>query len=116
MPGVGEIGIVGGDDRQAPLLGEVEQAALDRLLVGQPVPLQLHVETIAEAACEAIEKIGGGVALAVLQQPAERSGRTAGEQDQALGVGEQRLRTKPVAPRRRWSPVGRGLTSDNRLA
>ena len=50
--GAREVRLVGGDDRQMVVVGEIEQKRLCRPLLRQPMPLQLHIEAVAEDAFE----------------------------------------------------------------
>ena len=77
-------------------LGEREQRGLDRRLALQPVALQLDVEAVAERLAQLRQQRLGGLAPALQQQPAERALRTAGQQDQSVGVRAQRRRAAPA--------------------
>ncbi len=67
--GVGEIGIVGRDQRQIVLVGEVDQRGLDAILRGQPVPHQLDIDPAREQRPEAQQHGFRSLALAFREQP-----------------------------------------------
>ena len=48
--GAREVRLVGSDDRQMVVVGEIEQKRLCRPLLRQPMPLELHIEPVAEDA------------------------------------------------------------------
>ena len=48
--GAREVRLVGGDDRQMVVVGEIEQKRLDRPLLRQAMPLKLDIEPVAEDA------------------------------------------------------------------
>ena len=82
---LGEIGLVGGDQRNALGVGELEQHRLGVALVGRAVALQFEVEPVAEQLVQ-----GCAAALSKLDLPCrdrgvERPARPAGERDQPAG-------------------------------
>jgi hypothetical protein len=87
--GGGEIGLVGGDQRQALRIGEFEQRRLDAALAFQSVALQFDVEPAVEQRRESLQPRFRQFGQAERQRPVDRSGRSAGQRDQALGLGER---------------------------
>ena len=87
--GGGEIGLVGGDQRQALRIGELEQRRLDAALALQPVALQLDVEPAVEQRREPLQPRFREFRQAERQRPVDRPRRSAGQRDQALGFGER---------------------------
>ena len=55
----GEIGLVGRDERQVELVGELEQLRLDRALLRQAVALELDIEPVAEDRVQRLEPRAG---------------------------------------------------------
>ena len=87
--GGGEIGLVGGDQRQAPLIGELEQRRLDATLAVEPVTLQFDVEPAVEQRREALQPRFRQFRQAERQRPIDRPGRSARQRNQALAFGER---------------------------
>ena len=80
--GLGEIDVVGGDDRQAGLRRPAPAApARSRASIGQAVAVQFHRQAVGEGLLQRGQQPRGGVAPALRQQPRERAGacrRSAG--------------------------------------
>ena len=73
---VGEIRLVGGDQRNAFAVGEIDQHRLGHALVGRAVALQFDIEPVAEQAVQRVEPRGGEMALAGGDRR-DRAGRPA---------------------------------------
>ena len=104
--GLGEIDVIGGDQRDALGIGHLDMPALADLLgLGQPVlarvALQLDVEPVAEGRSQPVHQHLGLAALSGAQQPAHRTIRPAGEADHVFRMLRQLLhrhmRHLPVA-------------------
>ncbi len=106
--GVGEEGLVGRDQRQVLGIGEVDQAALDTPFLLHAVARQLDVEPVPEGALEPLGQLGRRRGLAVGEQPPDRPGRAAGEQDQPLAVLFQRFQRHVRGDPRRHLEMGAG--------
>ena len=100
MSGVGEVAVVGGDQRDAGCVGQRDQAGLDRALAGQAVALQLHRDAIRERLGQAREQAFGLRLLALGQQPGERA--------------RWRRRSAGSAPRRAPRPRRAGVAASGR--
>ena len=88
LVGAGEIDVVGGDQRCIVGVGPRHQSRLGRGLGRQAVPLQLDIEAVAESGLH-----GGQRRLPLRRAPGgeqgiDRAVHPAGQQDQALGVGQ----------------------------
>ncbi len=81
--GVGEKGLVGGDERQFMLVGELDQAGLDAVLDVEPVALQLDIEPPLENRGEPLQQRLRRRGLSLGEQPADGTRRTAGQCDEA---------------------------------
>ena len=93
VAGMSEVGLVGGDERQAQLVGERHQLQLDGLRLGEAMPLQLDVEPIAENLREAFDAARRQRHLRVAKSRVDRPVGAAGQSDQAgrmLGEESQR--------------------------
>jgi hypothetical protein len=88
---LGEIDVVGGDDRDVALVGVFDEARLDRLLRGEAVTLQLDIEAVGEDLLQLLEHGPGLLALARGQQRIHRPVGPAGQEDQALGVVREKV-------------------------
>ncbi|GJE45033.1 hypothetical protein AEGHOMDF_4227 [Methylobacterium soli] len=89
--GLGEEGLVRGDDRQAAAVGKPQQLALHEILVVEAVAQDLDIEVVlAEGLPELIEPGGGEFRPPLPQGRVEGPGRAAGERDQAGGRVRQR--------------------------
>ena len=84
--GRGEVDLVGGDDRQAARVGEIEQRRLGVVLVLQAVPLDLDVQPVAEDLLQLLETLERCFLLALAQRQIDRAVGSAGQRDQALAV------------------------------
>ena len=73
--GVGEIGLVGRDQRNPEPVGETDERRLDRPLAVEPVALDLDIEPRAERLDEALEAALGEIAKSGSQRPVDRPGR-----------------------------------------
>ena len=81
---IGEEHIVGGDQRQVPGIGQLDQRPLDLVLLVQEVPLQLDIEPVGKQSLEPAQH-GLRIAAAPLQQqPAHAALQAPGERDQAF--------------------------------
>ena len=96
---IGEENLIGGDERQIARIGEIQKAALDQPLGGQPMAHELDIEPAGKQPLELAQRGGGRLVLALPQQPADAPMGAAGEGDQPLGhavEGRQRqLRRLP---------------------
>ena len=94
---VGELYVVGRDERQVEVVGETDEPGLGRLLERGArravlrMPLHLDVEPPREERGEALGERPGARAVALADQLAERALGAAGQADQSLGVGGERL-------------------------
>ena len=88
--GLGEIRLVGGDQRHFEAVGEFDQALLGLAFVGRAVALQLDVEAVAEQRLEPLDLLGGEAALPGQQRVVDGPARAAGEADQAPRHAPQR--------------------------
>ena len=93
--GGGEIGLVGGDQRKALAIGEIDQHRLGHALLRHAVALQFHIEAVAEQAMQRVEPRGGEMALARRDGAIERPAGSAGERDDALGLAFQPFELEP---------------------
>ena len=71
--GLGKVHVVGADDRQALVIGEIDQRPLDAPLVVLAVALQLEIEPAVEQLLQAIELMLRRRRLPAAQQPAEHA-------------------------------------------
>ena len=60
----GEIGLVGGDDGEVEIVGEIEQRSLDRPFRRQAMPLQLDIEPVAEQRVQRVQARAGKIGIA----------------------------------------------------
>ena len=88
--GGGEKGVVGGDQRQAGLVSEREQAGLRRRLAFEAVALDFHVETARKDRRELVEAMARGVVLAGREKAADRPRHAARQRDQPLRLPGKR--------------------------
>ncbi len=82
-----EEGLVGGDDRQLRLIGEVEQHRLDRAFLRQAVPLHLDIEAVAKDAFQRREAGAGEVRVGLGKREVDHALGPAGERNEAVGMG-----------------------------
>ena len=82
----GEVRLVGGDQRNAFAVGEIDQHRLDALLGRGAVALQFDIEPVAEQREQRIEPAGGEMALPGGDSRIERTAWAAGERDDAVGL------------------------------
>ncbi len=87
--GVDEVHVVGRDQRQTALEGEVDQGRLDLLLGREPVAHQLDVKPAREQRREPGQQRLAETAVAVQQCPAERPLGATGERDQPVRGARQ---------------------------
>ena len=93
---VGVVAVVGGEDRRADLLGDVEQPRVRLMLCRDPVILQLDEEVVpTEDVLQAGRLFESTSFVAVEQRLQDVSAETSGGCDQPLGVPLQQL---PVHP------------------
>ncbi len=83
----GEIGLVGGDDGKIEIVSEAEQSRLDAALLRQAVALQLDIEPVAEHRLQCLEPAAGELRVSFGEREIDDPFRSAGERDQAFGVG-----------------------------
>ena len=87
---VGEIGVVGRDQRHIVRIGEIDQPGLAARLVRQAVPLQFDVEPAREHVLEARAACAAAAsAWPSREQPPDRPAGAAGEADQAVVRGRE---------------------------
>ena len=82
-----EIGLVGGDDGKVEIVGKTEKRWLDAALLRQAVALQLDIEPVAENGVKRREPAASKLRIAVSEREVDHPFRSAGQRDQALGVG-----------------------------
>ena len=92
---VGEIRLVGGDQRNAFAVGEIDQHRLGHALVRRAMALQFDIEPVAEQAGKRVEPRGGEMALAGGDRRIERAAGPAGERDDALGLAFEPVELEP---------------------
>jgi hypothetical protein len=92
---VGKIRLIGGDQRNALGIGEINQHRLGHALVGGAVALQLDIKAVAEQAVQRVEPRGGEVALACRDRAVERPAWPPSERDDALGLALQPFELEP---------------------
>ena len=85
--GLGEVALVGRDERQILGVGEIDELRLDGFLLGEAVALKLDIEAVAEDVLERLHARGCGRAVIVGNGLVDRAVGAAGECDQAFGVG-----------------------------
>ena len=90
--GGGEHAVVGGDEGEGEVIGQGDEAWFQRGVARGVVAVELDDGAAGEGFAELGEEGGGIGAAAILQQGGERAGGAAGEEIQALGVGEEGLR------------------------
>ncbi len=81
-----EARLVGGDERNALGVGEIDERGLDGALVGEAVALQLDIEAVAESGEQRIHARGGEMRLARRDDAVDRAVRAAGQRDQPVGM------------------------------
>ena len=90
--GLGEIDIIGGDDRQAMGIGQTQQRGLDHAFHRQAMAVQFHHHIVgAEDLLQLRQQPRGRIPPPIRQQPPERAGGASGQQDQPLAVAPQRI-------------------------
>ena len=96
--GLAEMHVVGGDQRQAAGIGHVQQHILGGALLGQAMALQFDVQPSGKGAGELLQDRVGRITLAFHDRLVEHPARSPGQEDQALGMGEQllHLHMRPV--------------------
>ena len=106
---LGEERLVGGDERDVPGIGELDQRAFGGALARRAVALQLDVEPVAEQLLQRRAARAGEIGLPGDDRRIERPARPAGERDQAVGravePGELQVR---LLVRRRFEEGARG--------
>ena len=100
---VAEMHVVGGDERELPGVGEIDQPVFRGAFGREPMALQLHVKPVREHLRELVEQRGGGFGLAAFDQLVERPAGPARERDQPVGMISQ-LRGRDVRPVARLDP------------
>jgi hypothetical protein len=81
-----EEAVVGGDDRQAAVEGEVEEGGLGQRFGRLGVALQLDIEAVRKGGLEAVEQGRSTLLVATLEQPAEGALGTTGQEDEPLAA------------------------------
>ena len=92
---VGEVRLVGGDQRNVLGISQIDQHRLGHALVGGAVALQLDIKAVAEQAMQRIEPRGGEMALAGRDRAVERAAGSAGERDDAAGLTLKPCKLEP---------------------
>ena len=82
---LGEERLVGGDERNVPGIGELDQRAFGGALARRAVALQFDVEPVAEQLLQRGAARAGEIGLPGDDRRIERPARPAGERDQAVG-------------------------------
>ncbi len=80
----GEIGIVGGDNRQLKPVGELQQMRLDIDLVREAVALNLDIEPVRKQARQCPQSRVSEFRLPLAQRPVDGAVGTAGQRDQPV--------------------------------
>ncbi len=83
---VGEVALVGRDERQVLVVGDIDELRLDGFLLGQAVALELDVEAVAE---DVLERLNAGCrnrCVIIGDRLVDGAVRAARERDQPLGV------------------------------
>jgi hypothetical protein len=93
--GSGKVRLIRRDQRDAVLVGEIDQRRLDAALGGHAVALQLHVKAVAEQRAQRLKPRAGEMALAGGNGEVERAARAAGERDHALGFAGEPVELEP---------------------
>ncbi len=101
--GRGEVDLVGGDERDAELVGERDELRLDLLLEFEVVALQLDIEVAVEDPMQARRALAGEIRLAFAEGAAGGAERAAGENDEALAV---RFKGVELDASARWDRAG----------
>ena len=84
--------VVGRDERQPQLRGELEHAGVDGRLLGDAVVLELEEEAaLAEQSRHPRRALAGGIVVLAVQERRDLALEARGERDQPLGVRGQRL-------------------------
>src|SRR6266536_2918430 len=98
----GEERLVRGDQRNAVRIGKLDQERLGVALCFAAVALQLDVEAVPEQLPQRLQPCGGELALARGDGAVERTGRAAGQREQAVGLAAERrkLEVRALAGRR----------------
>ena len=81
-----EIALVGRDERQILVVGDVDELRFDELLARDAMPLKLDIETIAEDVLELLHARCRDGTVVIRKGFVDRAVRTAGQYDQALGM------------------------------
>ena len=84
--GLGEVDLVGRNDRQRAAVGKLEQRRLRLDLVLEAMTLDLDVEPVAENSLQRLQALEGDLVLALAQRFADRPVGSARQRDQALAV------------------------------
>ena len=87
--GAAEEALVGGDQRQPLLVGDVDEHRFDRRLVRRAVALHFHIEARREGGGEPGRERRRFVFPAFGDQPVEGTARPAGQEDQPFRMGLQ---------------------------
>src|SRR5262245_56064987 len=82
--------LVGGDERKAVGIGELQQARLDLPLFLQGVTLQLDIEPVAKQRMQMCAARRRKLALAGCEREIERTIRAAAQRDEPAGLLERR--------------------------
>ncbi len=85
--GRAEMHVVGGNERQAPGIGQIDQHVLGGAFFRQAVALQFDIEPVGKSRSKLIEHRFGGLRLAFDEQAIDRAARPAGERNQSAGEG-----------------------------
>ena len=88
---VGEVDVVGRDQRQLAAIGQLDQRGLQLGLAFEAVALQLDVEPAVEDLGQTAQQGLGERALRFVDQSSDGTAGTAGQRDQALVVGGQHV-------------------------
>ncbi len=80
----GEARLVGGDERNALGVGEIDERGFDSALLREAMALQLHIEAVAESGEQRIDARGGQMRLARGDDAVDRAVRSAGQADQPV--------------------------------
>ena len=84
-----ELGRIGGDQRQVPRIGEVNQRIFGRFLDRVIAPRDLDIEPVREQCFQPRAQLHRRLALASREQPHQRPVARAGQRDQAVSMADE---------------------------
>jgi hypothetical protein len=96
--GLGEEGLVGGNDRQVGIIGQPQQMRLERRLVLALMTLDLDIEPVAKDSGQGGEARLRLRDLSGTERHVDRAAETAGQRDQAVMMRSQPLDRRDRMP------------------